>query len=669
VTTARATWAEPTGAPGTKWPGERGSHDAPRTGTRPGPRLSVVVVNWNGAEYLCDCLASVRADPTERELIVVDNGSSDASASLVAARFPEALWIPLGENFGFATAANHGLSRARGDLVLFLNPDARANEDALAASTRTLEERPDVGLVSVRVEDPAGNTVATVEPFFSLRALASGRAVERATAPPGPSPVDIDWCHGAFLLGRRSELAALGGFDESFFLYSEDMDLCFRVHESGRRVVYLPEVSIVHEGNRAGAVLFGERRAAAIFASELLFYARRHGSLATLLLRASAAAVFGARSLLHAFSGSPLALRYRALAGASLRGPGGATRAAQERRAQQARGAVGFPAASAAAPSSPPSAAVAPCDAVRSPAPHGGLTIGVLCRADEPALGRTLASLERASGALATSRGSDARFLVCVNGADAFAPGRAAAEARDFAAAAPAGRVEVLFESKADKARAWNLVRRSCATELIAFCDADVEVGESALLRLVEALERLPDAVLASARQVPIAVDQSVVARAAALRYRFDLGVVGGRLYVMRAAALERLPENLLFEDAWISATLGRQALLTVDHAEVRFRPPATVADLFRERLRTEAGKIQIRRAAIVARGERIARYPWRTMARGIRVAEWPLVGVNLGVRCVARLVAEVRSLCGRGVAWQPIASSKPGPDGTPGGR
>jgi GT2 family glycosyltransferase len=282
-------------------------------------RLSVVVVNWNGADYLGDCLQSV-AGP-DREVIVVDNASSDASAELVARDHPAVRWLANDANLGFSRAANRGLHAARGDFVLFLNPDARSRESAIAAAIDVLERRADVGLVSVAVRDPAGGITPTVEPFFSFRTLSRARWAGRVRAPAGPGPVEVDWCHGVFLVARRADLLAIGGFDERFFLYAEDMDLCFRVHEAGRSVVYLPEVSIVHEGNRAGSVLLAERRAAAIFASSLLFYARHHGRLAQLGLRAVAGLVFGVRSLGYRLARSPLAERYHALARVAFVGP------------------------------------------------------------------------------------------------------------------------------------------------------------------------------------------------------------------------------------------------------------------------------------------------------------------------------------------------------------
>lgn len=283
----------------------------------PGVELSVVVVNWNGAAYLGACLESARG--AGREILVVDNASRDGSAELVRTRFPDVRWLANDANLGFARAANRGLAAARGRHVLFLNPDARADDAAIAAAIAVLAERPSVGLVGVATRDAAGTLTPTVEPFFSLWALRRPWS-RRVSAPGGDGPLEIDWCHGAFLLGRRADLVALGGFDEAYFLYAEDMDLCFRVHASGRSVVYLPQVSIVHEGNRAGEEMFAERRAAAIFASCLIFHRRYRGRAATVLLRAAAALAFGLRALVHGVTGSPLAARYRALAGVAVRG-------------------------------------------------------------------------------------------------------------------------------------------------------------------------------------------------------------------------------------------------------------------------------------------------------------------------------------------------------------
>jgi len=312
------------------------------------PRVSVVIVSWNGADDVAACLASVSAPG--REVIVVDNASSDGSADIVRTRFPDAVLLRNPANLGFARAANRGLAAARAESVLFLNPDARANDGAIDAALGVLAERPDVGLVSVAVRDEAGALVPTVEPFFSLGALVRSAGRGRATAPAGPGPVAVDWCHGAFLLGRRDQLRALGGFDERFFLYAEDMDLCLRMYESGRSVVYLPRVAIVHRGNASGAVLLGERRPAAIFASQLAFYERRRGRAAVLALRAAAALFFGARAAALRATGSARAGRYAALCRVAALGPEAGPLASRpvEPHAESTAGAVPAPGARSA---------------------------------------------------------------------------------------------------------------------------------------------------------------------------------------------------------------------------------------------------------------------------------------------------------------------------------
>lgn len=305
------------------------------------------------------------------------------------------------------------------------------------------------------------------------------------------------------------------------------------------------------------------------------------------------------------------------------------------------------------------------------------ITVAVLCRADEPALERTLRSLGDAAERLARA-GREVAYAICVNGPSGSGAALAAAEA--MAARHAPGRVRVLTDARADKARAWNLVRTGCVTPLIAFCDADVEVASDALEKLVATLDAAPEVQLASARQVPIfgpfvseadAGSQrqpTFVARAAAIPYRFDFQVVGGRLYVMRTAAVERMPEGLLLEDGWLSATLGNDVLRTVADAEVRFHPPTTLADYFRERMRTEAGKLQIReqRRDQGRARQPIARYRWRAMIAVLRVEDIPLLAVNLGVRGAARALAEVAARRGRSVPWAPIASSKPQPTEVP---
>lgn len=284
------------------------------------------------------------------------------------------------------------------------------------------------------------------------------------------------------------------------------------------------------------------------------------------------------------------------------------------------------------------------------------ITIAVLCRSDEPGLERTMVALAEAARRLQAC-GQGAVFSICVNGG----PGPAHHAAKSFAAAQGEGRVVIGALDRADKAAAWNWARAHCSTPWIAFCDADVEPEPDALVRLAEALERSPGASVASARLVAATGEAGFVARAASLPHRFDFHVVRGPLYLLRARALEQIPDGLLLEDAWISAELGSDRIVSVPEAVVGYRPPATLGDYFRERIRTEAGKMQIHdlRRRLGRPPATIARYPWKGMLSGFGPADWSLVVFNLGVRIVARLAAWITILRGRQVVWVSVASTK----------
>jgi glycosyltransferase involved in cell wall biosynthesis len=284
------------------------------------------------------------------------------------------------------------------------------------------------------------------------------------------------------------------------------------------------------------------------------------------------------------------------------------------------------------------------------------ITIAVLCRSDEPCLGRTMVALAEAARRLQAC-GRQIAFSICVNGG----PGPAHQAAKSFAAAQGEGRVMIGTLERADKAAAWNWARARCSTPWIAFCDADVEPEPDALVRLAEALERSPGASVASARLVAELSEASLVARAASLPHRFDFHVVRGPLYLLRAKALEQIPEGLLLEDAWISAELGSDRIVSVPEAVVAYRPAATLGDYFRERIRTEAGKMQIHdlRRRLGRPATAIARYPWKAMLSGVGPSDWPLVVFNLGVRIVARVGAWITILRGRQVVWVSVASTK----------
>jgi GT2 family glycosyltransferase len=216
------------------------------------PRVAVVVVNYNLGPHLARCLEAVRAQvlPALR-VIVVDNGSVDGSLTALAARPGDLELVALGRNTGFATAANRGIERAEDcEWVALLNPDAFPEPGWLQALVRATGERPGYALLASRqlmANDPsrfdgAGDVYAVSglawRRLFGQPARGAALAAEEVFGP----------CAAAALY-RRDALVEVGGFDESFFCYFEDVDLAFRMRLRGHRCLYVPEAVVHHVGS------------------------------------------------------------------------------------------------------------------------------------------------------------------------------------------------------------------------------------------------------------------------------------------------------------------------------------------------------------------------------------------------------------------------------------
>jgi GT2 family glycosyltransferase len=259
--------------------------------------LSVAVVNYNAGEELARCLSSLFASTGlgSFEVIVADNASTDGSVSMVEKRFPGVRLIRSEENLGFARASNLCWREARSSLVLFLNSDAIVPPGALARLVAIARARPEVGVLGprLRYEDGAiqlsfGETLGLAAEFRQKCRNAGyrrgkgplRRSVEREYA----KEHRVDWVSGACLLTRRDLLETVSGFDENFFMYSEDVDLCARIRALGAEVLFTPEVEVVHLLGRSASrnrerVLFELHR------SRLYFYQKHHGGLPVSVLK------------------------------------------------------------------------------------------------------------------------------------------------------------------------------------------------------------------------------------------------------------------------------------------------------------------------------------------------------------------------------------------------
>jgi GT2 family glycosyltransferase len=248
----------------------------------PRPVLSAIVVNYNDRENIGRSLSSILngAKGVAAEVIVVDNASSDGSAEIVAADFPSVRLIRSAENLGFAKANNLAFRESRGEFILFMNTDAALLEGTLPALLDELRLNPRTGTVGPALLNEKdgfqvsfGGRVRFMSELFKKAIL--NRYWERRLRKDRTRRQAV-WVSGACLLARRKALEAAGLFDEDFFLYFEDIDLCYRVGKAGWDVVFLPEVQAFHKG---GVTTSPHRRGnrLAYRESQIRFY-RKHNS-------------------------------------------------------------------------------------------------------------------------------------------------------------------------------------------------------------------------------------------------------------------------------------------------------------------------------------------------------------------------------------------------------
>jgi GT2 family glycosyltransferase len=222
------------------------------------PALDVVVVSYRTPELLRECLRSLaQRDTTTQRVCVVDNASDDGSAALVSAEFPHVDLVSAPRNLGFAAAANTGIARGRAPYVLVLNPDTEVPAETLDALLALMEKKPDVGICGCKLVRPDGGLDHAARRSFPTIVGALGhftgagriQGAPRALAQYRAPDVDggpVDAVNGAFMLIRRAALEHVGGFDERYWMYMEDLDLCFRFAEAGWVTWYEPSVEALH---------------------------------------------------------------------------------------------------------------------------------------------------------------------------------------------------------------------------------------------------------------------------------------------------------------------------------------------------------------------------------------------------------------------------------------
>lgn len=298
-------------------PQSAGSGDSPQPSNHPAIDLSIVIVNWNVRELLRRCLTSLASsddlhfktgalsgqaiaahDHTwQAEVVVVDNASHDGSVGMLVEAFPWATVIVNTENVGFSRGNNLGLERTHGRYVLFLNPDTELTPQALTRMLAYAESQPEIGILGPQLRYADGSLQSSRRRFPTLATLFVESTVVQRLFPrnrllsryyvldrPDDAISRVDWVVGACMLVRRDVLDAIGGFDEGFFMYSEELDLCHRAVDAGRQVVYFPDSVIVHfEGKSSEQVVAA--RHIRFHTSRVRYCCKYHGRLAATILR------------------------------------------------------------------------------------------------------------------------------------------------------------------------------------------------------------------------------------------------------------------------------------------------------------------------------------------------------------------------------------------------
>jgi N-acetylglucosaminyl-diphospho-decaprenol L-rhamnosyltransferase len=229
-------------------------------------RLSIVILCWNDLKVISNCLHSIYAgtSSTEFEVIVSDNGSTDGSIDFIRETFPLVNVIENGVNLRFSKGNNVGIQASTGEYVLILNPDTIIHDGSLDQWIEFADQHPEVGGFGCRVLNPDGSYQGSARPFPTiwrewLAALCLSRLgyvsdnfiSDRYVRWKGDTERLIDWHSGCCLMVRAKLLKELGGFDDQFQYYYEDVDLCRRIWDAGHPIVYTPNVTITHLGGQS----------------------------------------------------------------------------------------------------------------------------------------------------------------------------------------------------------------------------------------------------------------------------------------------------------------------------------------------------------------------------------------------------------------------------------
>ncbi|MFQ3658044.1 MAG: glycosyltransferase family 2 protein [Anaerolineae bacterium] len=269
---------------------------------KPSPICSIVIVSYNVADLLLACIESIYASaasvspPLTVEIIVVDSASADDTAAQVQQRYPEITLIACTENIGFTRGNNLGIRAARGEFIFLLNPDTVLLGSALPDLIAFLQDNPDVGIVGPHTFNADMTTQSTrrrfptrLTAFFEstwLQGYAPRKVLDHFYVNDVPTDhiQDVEWMQGSALLVRRAVFDQIGHLDESYRMYSEELDFCKRASDAGWRLVYNADAHIIHYGG-ASSDQVGALKHIYFQSSKIRYHRKVHGVVFAQALR------------------------------------------------------------------------------------------------------------------------------------------------------------------------------------------------------------------------------------------------------------------------------------------------------------------------------------------------------------------------------------------------
>ena len=265
-------------------------------------QLSIIIVNWKSREYLRKCVASVLAQTSgiEFEIIVIDSASFDGAGEMLAKEFPKVRFIQSQENLGFSKANNRAFEDSTGDVVLFLNPDTELVGNAINTLFDTMKSLPDAGAVGCKLLNTDGsiqtscvqayptilNQVLSADAFRRLTPNSSLWGM-RAIFDASPGPQIVEMISGACLMMRRDVFKKTGQFSTEYFMYAEDVDLCFKAQEAGCRNYFCGEAVVIHHGGGSSQVAPSNFSSVMMRESVWLYFKKTRGDFCGMLYRVS----------------------------------------------------------------------------------------------------------------------------------------------------------------------------------------------------------------------------------------------------------------------------------------------------------------------------------------------------------------------------------------------